>query len=386
MRRLWLGIAVIGLLLGGAAPAMAWERGKVENFVTLPAFTPSGGTPNQNCPNNAATCTSDIEGIAVGPDGTVYTASFGFNSQGGLNPKSEGEFFVISPDGDVVKHFPVTGSSPQLIGMVYQASSKSVLVADLDNGKVWQVNPATKAVSVFMQVPNKIANPGLNALTIDKAGNVYVSDSFQGAIWMTGPGGGTPTAWYAPFNAGQTDLLLPNANPGEVLIPPFGANGIEFNSEGTILYAMNTAYHSIVAIPVNHDGSAGAAATLTTGINAPDGVAVDRNDNLWVVANQGDEIVVVNPQGKAIAKKGDFDGVTGDGSIDGLLFPASDAFSPDGHTLYVTNLALNLPFAGVPEIAVDSAWTLKVERYNIAKITLGGGTCNDEAEAAKAKC
>ncbi len=179
-----------------------------------------------------------------------------------------------------------------------------------------------------------------------------------------GPGGGASAAWYAPFNNGETDLLLPSANPGEVLIPPFpGANGIEFDGEGTILYAMNTAYHSIVAIPVNLDGaSAGAAATLTTGINAPDGVAVDRNDNLWVVANQeSDEIVVVNPQGKAIAKKGDFDGVTGDGSIDGLLFPASDAFSPDGHTLYVTNLALNLPFAGVPEIAVDSAWTLKVE-------------------------
>jgi sugar lactone lactonase YvrE len=123
-----------------------------------------------------------------------------------------------------------------------------------------------------------------------------------------------------------------------------------------------------VKIPVNPDGSAGTGVTFTTGINAPDGIAVDTSDNLWVAANQGDEIVVVDPNGEVIAKKGDFDGIAGDGSIQGLLFPASPAFSPDGKRLYVTNLALYLPFAGVPAIAVDSGWTLQVRQYNIAVI------------------
>jgi len=85
---------------------------------------------------------------------------------------------------------------------------------------------------------------------------------------------------------------------------------------------------------------------FTTGLNAPDGVAVDGDDNLWVVANQGDEIVVVDPTGKVIAKRGNFNGLTDDGSIDGLLFAASLSFSPNGKVLYVTNLALYLPFAG----------------------------------------
>jgi hypothetical protein len=31
-------------------------------------------------------------------------------------------------------------------------------------------------------------------------------------------------------------------------------------------------------------------------------------------------------------------------------------------------LTLYLPFAGVPDIAVDSGWTLKVQHYNIAVI------------------
>jgi sugar lactone lactonase YvrE len=365
MKRLWRDTAVLGLVLAGLAaePASAWDRGQFENFATIPAFTPSG--PGAACPNSATSCTSDIEGVTVGPDGTVYTPSFGFNSDGAL--KGYGELFVFAPDGQLVQHFPVMGSSPHLIGLVYQQSSKSVLIADLGLGKVWKVNPKSKTTTLFMTAPKLTpSGPGLNALTIDKKGNVYVSDSFQGIIWQTDPNGGTPTAWYSPTN--QNDLLLPTANDNEPLIPPFGANGIEFNNEGTAMFAMNTAYHSIVKIPVNPDGSAGTGVTFTTGLNAPDGVAVDGDDNLWVVANQGDEIVVVDPNGKVIAKRGDFNGLTDDGSIDGLLFPASLSFSPNGKLLYVTNLALDLLLAGVQEIAVDSAWTLQVKHYNVAKI------------------
>jgi hypothetical protein len=49
------------------------------------------------------------------------------------------------------------------------------------------------------------------------------SDSFNGVIWTTGPNGGTPQVW-------SNDPLL---GPGTGLTPPFGANGIEFNNEGT---------------------------------------------------------------------------------------------------------------------------------------------------------
>ena len=115
---------------------------------------------------------------------------------------------------------------------------------------------------------------GLNALTFDKAGNVYVSNSFQGVIWMTGPTGGTPVKFV------DSQTLSPEAASGATLVPPFGANGVEFNNEYTEMYVANTAYHSIVEVAVspNSDGSvslAGSAVVLTTGINAPDGIAVD---------------------------------------------------------------------------------------------------------------
>jgi hypothetical protein len=45
---------------------------------------------------------------------------------------------------------------------------------------------------------------------------------------------------YLTFSTstGTSPLLLTNANTGEVLIPPFGANGIEFNNKGTARFAM----------------------------------------------------------------------------------------------------------------------------------------------------
>ena len=96
--------------------------------------------------------------------------------------------------------------------------------------------------------------------------------------------------------------------------PPFGANGVEFNNEHTILYVADTAYHQIIQIPVNPRRHAGTASIFITGINAPDGIMIDRDDNIWICSNQEDEIVVVDKTGKVIAKLGDFYGIDRNGS------------------------------------------------------------------------
>jgi DNA-binding beta-propeller fold protein YncE len=162
----------------------------------------------------------------------------------------------------------------------------------------------------------------------------------------------------------STDPLL---GPGTGLTPPFGANGVEFNNNQTIMYVANTAFHQIIQIPVNHDGTAGTASILITGINAPDGIAVDDKGNLWVCANQQDEIDVIDKTGKVIAKRGDFRGIDQNGIAQGLLFPASPAFSKDKQTLYVSNLTLYLPYAGA-NLAIDSAYTLQVKGYTVSKM------------------
>ena len=184
-----------------------------------------------------------------------------------------------------------------------------------------------------------------------------MSDSFLGKIWRTDKNGNNLTAWSSG----------PLLGPGTGLTPPFGANGVEFNNERTILFVADTAFHQIIQIPVNSDGSAGAASIFITGINAPDGIMIDRDDNIWICSNQEDEIVVVDKTGKVIAKLGDFRGIDSNGIAQGFLFPASLAFGNDGSTLYVSNLTLYLPYAGA-EKAIDSAWTLEVSGYTVSKL------------------
>jgi sugar lactone lactonase YvrE len=338
MAKFWL--VAVAICLGVlTAPAGAWDRGNVDVLAVLPDAIP--GMP------------SSVEGLTVGPDGNIYVPTFGFNAAGALTGNAV--LYVITPEGNVVRKVAIQGSSPHMLGLAFNPINGFLLVLDFGAGKVLHVDPKTGLSSVFM-IPT-IAGSGLNALTFDKSGNVYVSDSFNGVIWKTGPNGGTPTIW-------SNDPLL---GPGTGLTPPFGANGVEFNNAGTLMYVANTAFHQIIQIPVNSDGSAGSASIFITGINAPDGIAIDKNDNLWVCANQEDDIIVIDNTGKVIAKLGDFGGIDKDGVVEGLLFPASLAFGPEGKNLYVSNLTLYLPYAGA-QAAVDSAWTLQAKHYTVSKI------------------
>ena len=145
--------------------------------------------------------------------------------------------------------------------------------------------------------------------------------------------------------------------------PPFGANGIAFNNEGTALLVANTGDDSVITIPVS-GGNPGTPSVLAYSINGADGLIVDQNDNIWLCANQSDEIVVLDPTGKVIAKLGDFNGIDNNGAVRGLLFPASLAFN--GSFLLVTNLVLDTRLFGFPTL--DSQWAAQVTTYTVSKI------------------
>lgn len=343
MRKLCAGAAgLVSLLAICAVPALAWDRGQTDIFAMLP----DGST--------------GPEGLTVGPDGNVYVTTFGFNSTG--DQPGLGQLFVFSPKGKLIRQVAVQGSEEHLLGLGFQPGVKDkVLIIDFGAGKVLNVDTKTGASTLFTSAV--LPGAGLNALTFDTSGNVYVSDSFNGIVQKVGPAGGPSTIWAQdpPPTPAHPPVLTPNG------FPPFGANGIEFNPAQTIMYVANTANDTIVQVPVKADGTAGTPTVLTNSINGADGIAVDGQGNIWVCANQSDEIVVIDPTGKALAKLGDFNGVDRDGVPQGLFFPASPAFSADGRSLIISNLALDLRFAAGAQ-SIVSDYADEVKTYTVSRI------------------
>src|SRR6266849_1334462 len=265
-------VLLAALAVGMPGSGLAWDRGKVDILTVLPA----GST--------------GPEGLTVGPDGNIYVTTFGFNSQGS-----------------------VSGPSPHVLGLEFNPKPTDLIVLDFGAGTARKVGPQTGHSSLFMTASTTgVPDPktpgtdplksGLNALTFDRKGNAYISDSFQGIVWTVGPNGGATvnklgTIWVE-------DATLTTSG-----FPPFGVNGVEFNNAGNILFAANTGNRQLIQLPVNPHGTAGTPSVFVNSLGGADGVRIDADDNIWVCANQEDEIVVVDPTGKVIAKLGDFYGV-----------------------------------------------------------------------------
>src|SRR6185437_6932148 len=316
------------LLASFAVPASAWNRLQATQFATLPAGT------------------AHPEGITAGAHGNFYVADFDISGN-----TSVGTIVVFDRNGRWLRTLQINNGSTLLLGIAFNPATGDLLVCDLGKSQVLKVDPQSGASSVFATIPG---GGGPNALAFDAAGNVYISDSFQATIWRAPKTGGAPLAWVA-------DPLL-----GTNGVPPFGANGLAFNGNASSLFVANTGNDTIVRIPLPNgpNGTPGAPEVFVNSINGADGLIIDSADNLWVAANQSDEIVVVDPTGRVIAKLGDFDGVDRQGSPVGLLFPASLVLV--NNFLYVTNLSLDLRLFNAP--TVDSQWAAQVTRHTIARI------------------
>src|SRR6516164_5886590 len=282
-------LACVGLAIAISAPAAAWERGSVETFALIPSGFPM------------------VEGLTVGPDGKVYTATFNPTATQG-----PAQLFTFDNDGKLLASVPIMigqqglppkPSSPTILGLeVIPKTTNKLLVLDFGAGEVLLVdptaNPTTGNATECIVLPTGPTGSGLNGITFDKQGNVYFSDSFQGIIWKFSPNGGsicgagpaTATAWVgvgAPTPDPLGTLLPSNENPPKG-VPPFGANGIEFNSKFDTMFVCNTAMDWIVQIPVETDGSAGKPTVFTNSINGCDGLRLESKDNIWAAANQSD--------------------------------------------------------------------------------------------------
>jgi sugar lactone lactonase YvrE len=304
-------------------------------MVPVPALAgnPPTGVVSNFGPNLAASCPNP-EGIALDPMGNLYAASFAF--------KPVANICVENPAGQLIDIVPVPAGKAGVASLLGELFEPSQGLYALDfangapgNGRLLRIEVATHAVTVvsagFFQAPN--------ALDQDRHGNLYVSDSFQGAIFKVTPDGST-SVWI------QDARLAPQ--PGR--FPPFGANGVAFDRNQQFQYVATTSDNKIYRVPVQADGSAGALELFASGdaidasqqtteaLHGADGIMFDVAGNLYVCANSAinatgpsGQIQVLSPEGRLIARYNR----TG---ADALDFPASLVFR--GTALFITNLSL----------------------------------------------
>jgi sugar lactone lactonase YvrE len=278
--------------------------------------------------NLAGTVCANPEGIAADPAGNLYGAS---DSDG----VTVGTICVFNPSGGLSGTISVpagSGGIVTLLGLAFHGSH-TLFACDAGNpddgtgsGRLLRIDTSTGVVT---SLGSGFVFP--NAVALDPRGNVYVSDSVAGTITRMRQDGSNRVVW-------SSDPLLSTTG-----FPPFGANGVAFDLLGLNLYVANTGDSRVLRIPVLPNGNAGAVqifadgATINTrqhtteALHGADGVALDLLGNVYVAANQANEIQVLSPLGTLIARFGSTASVT-------LDFPASFVFK--GAQLYFTNASL----------------------------------------------
>lgn len=316
-----------------------------------------------------ATLPSDLrfpEGIAANPaNGDIYVATF----DGGV----ANAILRYNRRGQLVARNNFAGITP-LLGLAFNTKDQKVYICSVDDFTVggsrirriaanFDAATPVETVAVVPSIgapgPRTVPNPDgsndviafgdvarvPNAITFNKSGDLFFSDSFQGAIFRVNQAHACVSPGCTVTTVSHDPLLATDG------FPPFGANGVAFNADESRLFVANTGDDRILRVnPAN-----GAVDVFVESLNGADGITFDKAGNLWVAPNQADQIAVLDPTGRVIAQLGAFLGIRKDGSPRGLLFPASLVIVDDD--VFVTNLALPLPGATEPESDVTT-WTI----------------------------
>lgn len=240
------------------------------------------------------------EGIAAGPDGTLYAGG------------EAGQIYRLSEDGS----FRELASTGGFIYGVTLDAGGNVFACDFGNACVMRISAGGEVSTYSTGTPGRpMRVPNFSAF--DTAGNLYVTDS--------GEWGGDDGLVYRIAPGGETSVWTERA--------PRFPNGCCLSAAGDALLVVESHGRTIVRIPIEDDGGAGEPAPLVDlSGSQPDGVALAEDGTMFVGCYRPDRLYRISPDGAVDIFAEDPDGVV-------LNQPANVAFSgPNLDRLVVSSL------------------------------------------------
>jgi sugar lactone lactonase YvrE len=224
-----------------------------------------------------------------------------------------------------------------------------LFVADGAGARIFSFTPSVGSPPT-VTAPFASGTPGANGLAFDKKGNLWASDGTtgQGRVWkITGPGANCSSS--PAVNCEEVFRIQPMANEvnldasgvggvgrdvrdlplGTITVTPLTrnaantvgsqplvANGLAFNKKGD-LFNIDTARGALWKVEFDRHGNlkspTGCDTTFTANtlclsnifvahpiLEGGDGIALDREGNIWVDANERNAVVVVTEHGRVI--------------------------------------------------------------------------------------
>lgn len=259
------------------------------------------------------------EAVAWGPDGRVYAGG------------EDGQVYRIGfEDRRCEQLAKIPGGF--VLGLAHDADA-NVYACDERLACVHKITPKGE-VSVYATGNADQKMRLTNYPVFDDAGNLYVSDSGDfggrnGIIWRVRPGG-RAEVWDRKAN-GFT-------------------NGMCLSADGRSLYVVESSPPLVSRIDIRADGSAGDRTVLVElPRQVPDGVALDRNGDLYIALYNPNIIYQLKPNGELVTLYDDWQQLQ-------LLAPTNVAFGgPDLSTLLIAGLcgwSIHTAPMAVPGLAV----------------------------------
>jgi sugar lactone lactonase YvrE len=258
------------------------------------------------------------------------------------------DYPVLTPVGFVVPP-PDAPMNCAFLGIAFNDIG-DLFVADGAAGNIYSFTPNANNPPT-VTIPFVTGAPGANGLAFDKKGNLWASDGTtgQGRVWkITGPGANCTS--MPPVNCEEVFRIQPMSNtvnldannvggvgrdvrtlpPGTITVTeltrnaantagsqPLVANGLAFNEDGDKLFISDTARGAIWKATFSRGGhlrsKTGCDTTFTPNtlcldnifvahafLEGADGIALDRDGNIWVDANERQAVAVVTKNGKVI--------------------------------------------------------------------------------------